>query len=174
MEDYIREARMVMLSFFVNEPKIKHRASQIIENKTATTLSQLGNVMSMNEARTRTIDAYFEMGLRYFKRYAAKEWRIFLTPTSKQKYDNVIAESALLDEVIHQLQETPSIRDDRARMMELGQYLVMKVRLERAELAIENEMLNLIEGPYFKDHVLPDVVRYFYHTYQNSKTIPTE
>ena len=168
MESYIREARMVMLGFFIKDRKIQERANQIIETKTAETLQKLGNLMSYNEARARAIDAYYEMGLRYFKRYASKEWRMFLTETAKQKLDNIKAEEALIDEVIAQMKETIRVSKPE-ELTELGRYLITKVRLERAVTQVETEMFNLIEGPYFKSHILPDVVKHFYSTYQASQ-----
>jgi hypothetical protein len=168
VEDFIREARMVMLGFYISDPKIKQRASQIIRNKTAHTLNQMGAIYSNNEAQSRTIDAYFEMGVRYFKRYASMNWQLFLTPRSKQRFENLSHEAASIDAVIQQLQQR--IRaNDRQAFLELGQYLMMKVRLEKSYEAIESEMLNLIEGPYFKDRMLPDVVKGFYAAYKQQK-----
>lgn len=156
---------MVMLGFFIKDRQIQERANQIIETKTAETLHKLGNVMSYNEARSRAIDAYYEMGLRYFKRYAIKEWRIFLTENAKHKMDNIKAEEALIDEVIVQLKESTRVSNNND-LEELGRYLITKVRLERAVTQVETEMFHLIEGPYFKTHILPDVVKHFYATYQ--------
>jgi hypothetical protein len=165
MEDFIREARMVMLGFYVKDPQIKKRASQIIQNKTSHTMSQMGSVMSVNEIQSRTIEAYYEMGTRYFKRYAALNWSMFLLPASNQRYINLKDEEVSIQRVIKQLQQQVHI-DNRQAVMELGQYLMMRVRLEKALDAIEGEMLNLIEGPYFKDRMLPDVVRAFYAAYK--------
>jgi len=168
VEDFIREARMVMLGFYVNDPKIKNRAGQIIRNKSAHTMNQMGTVMSVNEVQTRTIQAYYEMGTRYFKRYAAMNWSIFLNSASRQRLINLAQEAQSIDNVVRQLQQQVRMNDRRA-MLELGQYLMMRVRLEKARDAVEGEMLNLIEGPYFKDRMLPDVVRGFYADYQNQQ-----
>lgn len=168
MDDFIREARMVMLGFYINDPQIKNRASQIIRNKSAHTLNQMGNLISVNEVQSRTIDAYYEMGTRYFKRYAALNWTMFLTPNSYQKFANINKETVMIDQVIKQLQQQIRMNDRRA-ILELGQYLMMKVRLEKGRYAIEGEMLNLIEGPYFKDRMLPDVVRAFYAAYKKQR-----
>lgn len=168
VEDFIREARMVMLGFYVNDPKIKSRAGQIIRNKSAHTMNQMGTVMSVNEVQTRTIQAYYEMGTRYFKRYAAMNWSIFLNTASRQRLVNLAQEAQSIDNVVRQLQQQVRMNDRRA-MLELGQYLMMRVRLEKARDAVEGEMLNLIEGPYFKDRMLPDVVRGFYADYLNQQ-----
>jgi hypothetical protein len=168
VEDFIREARMVMLGFYVNDPKIKNRAGQIIRNKSAHTMNQMGTVMSVNEVQTRTIQAYYEMGTRYFKRYAAMNWSIFLNTASRQRLVNLAQEAQSIDNVVRQLQQQVRMNDRRA-MLELGQYLMMRVRLEKARDAVEGEMLNLIEGPYFKDRMLPDVVRGFYADYLNQQ-----
>jgi hypothetical protein len=168
VEDFIREARMVMLGFYVKDALIRSRASQIVRNKTAHTLNQMGQMMTVNEVQTRTIDAYYEMGTRYFKRYAALNWNMFLTPHSYQKYQNLLHEANTIDKVVYQLQQQVRM-NDRQAMLELGQYLMMKVRLEKAQDSIEGEMLNLIEGPYFKERMLPDVVRAFYAAYKRQK-----
>jgi hypothetical protein len=161
LEDFIRESRMVMLGFYVDDQKVKQRANDIIENKVAITASEAGGT-SLNALRAKTIDTYYEMGTRYFKRYAAMNWTIFLTPKSKQRLENIHAEIAVIDEVIYQVQHETKYSDHTA-MLELGQYLFTKVRLEKLLDNAEREMLNLIESPIFKERLLPDVVRYFYN-----------
>lgn len=168
LEDFIRESRMVMLGFYLNDPKIKQRANDIIENKVAISASEVGGNVSINAIRANTVDSYYEMGARYFRRYAAMNWTIFLTARSKQRLENIKAEVALIDEVIHQLQ-TQTRYNNPTAMLELGQYLFTKVRLEKLMDSAETEMLNMIESNIFKERLLPDVVRYFYHVSQQQK-----
>jgi len=107
------------------------------------------------------VDSYYEMGTRYFRRYAAMNWTIFLTPKSKQRLENVKSEIVVIDEVLYQVQHETRL-NDRTAMLELGQYLFMKVRLERLLDSAEQDMINVIESPIFKERLLPDVVRHFY------------
>jgi hypothetical protein len=162
LEDFIRESRMVMLGFYVDDPKIKQRANDIIENKVAITATEAGGNVSINALRAKTVDAYYEMGTRYFKRYAIMNWTIFLTPNSRQRLENIKSEIVVIDEVIYQVQHETRF-NDRTAMLELGQYLFSKVRLERLLDNAETEMINMIESPIFKERLLPDVVRYFYN-----------
>lgn len=161
LEDFIRESRMVMLGFFLQEPKIKKRANDIIENRVALTASAEGGGSSINAIRANVVDSYYEMGSRYFKRYAAMNWTIFLTARSKQRLENIKAEITVIDEVIWQVQHETKY-SDRGSMLELGQYLYTKVRLERLLDNAEREMINIIESAIFKERLLPDVVRHFY------------
>lgn len=161
LEDFIREARMVMLGFYIDDHKIKQRANDIIENKVAVAATEAGGTISINALRAKTVDTYYEMGTRYFKRYAIMNWTIFLTPNSQQRLENIKAEIVVIDEVIYQVQH--QIRSsDRQAMLELGQYLFSKVRLEKLLENAESEMINIIEGPMFQERLLPDVVRHFY------------
>jgi hypothetical protein len=162
LEDFIRESRMVMLGFFIEDQRIKQRANDIIENKVAVAATEAGGNTSINALRAKTVDAYYDMGTRYFKRYAIMNWTIFLTPRSQQRLENIKSEIAVIDEVIYQVQHQTRYNDRKA-MMELGQYLFSKVRLERLLDNAEMEMINLIESPIFRERLLPDVVRYFYN-----------
>lgn len=161
LEDFIRESRMVMLGFFIQEPKIKKRANDIIENRVVITSNERHGSTSINAIRANVVDSYYEMGARYFKRYAAMNWTIFLTPRSKQRLQNIRAEIISIDEVLWQVQHETKYSDQTA-MLELGQYLYTKVRLERLLDNAEREMINIIESPIFKERLLPDVVRHFY------------
>lgn len=162
LENFIRESRMVMLGFYIDDYKIQQRANDIIENKVAIAATEAGGSVSIHSLRAKTVDSYYEMGTRYFKRYAIMNWTIFLTPNSKQRLENIKQEIAVIDEVIYQVQHQTRFNDRRA-MLELGQYLFTKVRLERLLENAEMEMINLIESPIFRDRLLPDVVRYFYN-----------
>lgn len=162
LEDFIRESRMVMLGFFIEDHKIQQRANDIIENKVAVAASEAGGNVSIGSLRAKTVDSYYEMGTRYFKRYAMMNWTIFLTPNSKQRLENIKSEIVVIDEVIYQVQHQTRY-NDRAAMVELGQYLFSKVRLERLLDNAEMEMVNMIESPIFRERLLPDVVRYFYN-----------
>lgn len=168
MEEFIRESRMVMLGFYVDDLVVKERANEIIENSVAQTMSQLTEYKSVNEIRARNIDAYYEMGTRYFKRYASMNWRIFLTPNSLQRFNNIQAEIAVIEEVIYEMRSEVR-KNDRSALAELGHYLMTKVRLDRQLDMVEHEMLNIIESHYFKDRLLPDVVRHFYNSAQSRK-----
>lgn len=161
LEDFIRESRMVMLGFYINDQRIKQRANDIIENKVALAVSEAGGHVSINAIRAKTVDSYYEMGTRYFKRYAIMNWTIFLTPNSRQRLENIKSEIVVIDEVIYQVQHQAKF-SNRAAMLELGQYLFSKVRLERLLDNAETEMINIIESPIFQERLLPDVVRHFY------------
>lgn len=152
-----------MLGFYIDNSKIKQRANEIIENKVAITASEMGGTVSLNAIRAKTVDSYYEMGTRYFRRYAALNWTIFLTPQSKQRLENIKNEIVVIDEVIHQVQQQTR-QNNRTAMLELGQYLFSKVRLERMLDNAETQMLNIIESQIFKERLLPDVVRHFYHS----------
>lgn len=162
LEDFIRESRMVMLGFYIDDQKIKERANEIIENKVAIVASESTDNTSINAIRAKTIDSYYEMGTRYFKRYASMNWTIFLTPNSKQRLENIRSEIVVIDEVIYQVKNQS--RHDETSMLELGQYLFSKVRLERLVNNAEREMLNIIESSLFQERLLPDVVRHFYQS----------
>jgi hypothetical protein len=161
LEDFIRESRMVMLGFYIDDQKIKQRANDIIENKVAVAATEAAGSISVNALRAKTVDSYYEMGTRYFRRYAIKNWTIFLTPNSQQRLENIKSEIVVIDEVIYQVQHETRF-SDRQAMLELGQYLFSKVRLEKLLESAETEMINVIEGPIFQERLLPDVVRYFY------------
>lgn len=165
LEEFIRESRMVMLGFFIENLKIKQRANEIIENKVATASVEIGGNSSINALRAKVVDAYYEMGTRYFRRYAAMNWTIFLTPASRQKLANIRAEIEMIDKVIHQVQHEVKYNDRRA-MLELSQYLFSKVRLENLVDSAEAQMLNVIESNIFRERLLPDVVRHFYRSSQ--------
>lgn len=162
LEEFIRESRMVMLGFYIDNSRIKQRANDIIERKVAMTASEAGGEGSINAIRSHVVNSYYEMGTRYFKRYAARNWTIFLTPNSKQRLENIRREIISIDAVIHQVQHETKY-NNRTAMTELGQYLYTKVRLEKLLDNAEMQMINLIESNVFREKLLPDVVRYFYN-----------
>lgn len=105
MEAFIREARMVTLSFFVSDIALKKYANVLIERRIGETSGQFSVNISINEMRTRTLDNYYEMGSRYFRRYAFTNLMMFMDENSRNRFSYLVEEITLIDEVITELRQ---------------------------------------------------------------------
>lgn len=178
VEDFVRESRIVMLAWHVknltNEDnkkemqQIRLRASELIKIRTQVTQMQLGK--DYKSAESHAVDSYYEMGSRYFRRYAALNWKIFLTEQSAKTYDKIVNEIQQLERVIIDLQ--PKIRkNDRQSLAQLGQHLMIKSRLEKILMLIEQEMLKMIDTDLFRIKLLPQVVEFYYNSYRAQRKL---
>ena len=160
MEAFIREARLVTLSFFVSDLPLKKHANGLIEKRVTNTANQFSRAASIHEMRARTIDNYFDMGMKYFRRYALTNLVMFMDEDSRNRFNYLTEEIASIDEVISELRQ--GIKFGMNTLAELGEYLMVHIRLTAVKDSIEREMIMALEGPDFRHQVLPDIAKVFY------------
>lgn len=159
-EAFIREARMVTLSFYVDDLSLKQYADVLVERRSAKIAEEYPSRTRIQELRSHATDAYFEMGIRYFRRYALSNMTIFMNDDSQSRYNHILEEMILIEEVIAELRE--EVRFGEKDASELGEYLVYHIRLNAVKDSIEAEMRNALNSQYFRSHILPDIARTFY------------
>lgn len=160
MDALIREARLVTLSFFVNDMPLKRQANIFIEKRVELSLAQFSQSASVHEIRARTIDNYFDLGMKYFRRYALTNLAMFMDENSQSRFNYLVEEIALIDTVIAELRQ--GIKFGMNSLAELGEYLMVHIRLTSVKDSIEKDMIHALEGPGFRQQVLPDIAKVFY------------
>jgi len=167
MEAFIREARLVTLSFFVDDRALKQHANLLLERRVTTNSSQFKENTSLHAIRARALDDYFDAGMRYFRRYALTNLVMFMNEESQNKFNYLVEEIVLIDEVISEIRQ--GIKMGENTFAELGEYLMIHIRLTAVKDNIEKDMIMALDGPNFRPQILPDVARIFYEDNKKRK-----
>lgn len=160
MEAFIREARLVTLSFFVPDNALKKHSARLIDSRVGLTKHQFAASASDHEVRARIIDRYFDIGMKYFQRYALTNLVIFMDESSQTRFNYLSEEINTVNERINEIRE--NMKFGQATFAELGEYLMIQIQLTSIRDAIERNMINALEGAGFREHVLPDIAKIFY------------
>lgn len=154
----VSDARDVTVSMYISKAELVERARVIIERRVAAVLLS-GVVESEGVVEADVTNSLYELGVRYFTQYASANWKLFLNHKGQVYVSSLEDELAHLDALIRELADG---EQGRGFYVQLGNHLLAKARIESVIKEIHQVMLSLIEGRYFRSHILQSVIK-MYH-----------
>jgi hypothetical protein len=167
--EFVKDARMVVLAFFIDDMLLKERANDIIDQHVDIAITQYHVQQPRLSIKARTQTALFELGTQYFKKYAKLNWDRLLNEKSRIRLARLSQENDTLEEIISKLRKNVKRGDNRA-YLDLGHCLTLKIKSQKSLDNLKQQMYDLIESRLFTERMLPAVVQKFYEDFQETQT----
>lgn len=156
----INDARDVTVSMYISKRELVERAKVIVERRVEMAIkSGLADGNSEGLVETDIINGLYELGVRYFTQYAISNWKLFLNHRGQAYIQSLEGEIAAVDATIRKM---GSEGISQGFYVQLGSHLMTKARIEALVKEIRAVMISLIEGQYFRSHILQSVIK-MYH-----------